>query len=84
MDMKETDAVVETMMVNLVRETRAILNEHLSLLKALSKELTAEGIINAPEMVEMARAHGLKVEVREEGFLNVDGYYDLLHNGERK
>lgn len=83
MDMKETDAVVETMMVNLVQETRAILNEHLSLLKALSKELTAEGIINAPEMVEIARAHGLEVEVREEGFLNVDGYYKLLHNGER-
>lgn len=81
MDTKETDAVVENMMVELVKETYDILTSHLPLLKELSKELTAKGIIDAPEMLSMAQQHGLEVEVREEGFLNVDGYYDLLHEG---
>lgn len=81
MDTKATDAVVESMMVDLVKETRAILTRHLPFLKELSKQLTAEGIIDAPEMLSMAQAHGMEVEVREEGYLNVDDYYDLLHKG---
>jgi len=84
MDMKETDAVVESMMVKLVKETREILVRHLPLLRSLSQELTAEGIINAPRILEVATKYGMEVAVREEGFLNVDDYYDLLHNGENK
>ncbi|TXF88905.1 AAA family ATPase [Neolewinella aurantiaca] len=79
MDMKDTDAAVEAMMVRLVQETRDLLAQHLPLLKALSKELTAKGIIEAPQMVSIAKEHGLEVSIQEEGFLNVDGYYDLLH-----
>jgi len=76
--------VVESMMVKLVKETREILVRHLPLLRSLSQELTAEGIINAPRMLEVATKYGMEVAVREEGFLNVDDYYDLLHNGENK
>jgi cell division protease FtsH len=81
MDTKATDAVVENMMVDLVRETHDILVQHLPLLKELSRKLTAEGIIEAPEMLSIAQEHGLEVEVREEGYLNVDGYHKLLHEG---
>jgi hypothetical protein len=44
-----------------------------------SEKLTAKGVVEAPEMVSMAKEYGIEVEVREEGFLNVDGYYALLH-----
>ncbi len=80
MDTKDTDAVVENMMVDLVRETHDILAQHLPLLKALSKELAAQGIVEAPAMATMAKEYGMEVEVREEGYLNVDEYHDLLHN----
>lgn len=73
-----TDATIEKMMARLVSETKEMLVRQMPLLKALSKELHAKGSMEAAEIVVLAKKFGLHIKAREEGFLRIAGYEDLL------
>ena len=78
LDMTKTDEAIEQLMQELVAETRLLLTRHRELLVALSRALNERGNLAGAEMVEIARAHGVEVELAREGHTVVAGYVGLL------
>ena len=78
LDMTKTDEAIEQLMQELVAETRLLLTRHRALLVALSRALNERGNLAGAEMVEIARAHGVEVELAREGHTVVAGYVGLL------
>lgn len=78
MDKFATDKDVEQMVSGLVQETRQLLELHRPFLTALSKELHQKGSLEAREVAAIADTFGLKAEIRQEGYLHLPGYADLL------
>jgi hypothetical protein len=79
MDQYITDTDVEKMTARLVGETKEMLSQHHALLKEMSIELCIKGSMEAKEVAEMGKKHGLNVLVKEEGFLSIGGYNSLLN-----
>nr|WP_315025736.1 AAA family ATPase [uncultured Chryseobacterium sp.] len=75
-----TDEKVENLMQELVRKTREDLILHLDLLKNLSKELSEKGNLQPKEIYELAIQHQLKVSIKEEGYLHISNYHNLLND----
>ena len=78
MDIAVTDTDVEKMISRLVSETKELLSQHYTLLKALSKELCEKGSMEAKEMAAIAATYNLAVEVKEEGYLHIGNYKQKL------
>ncbi len=78
MDIAVTDTDVEKMISRLVSETKELLSQHYTLLKALSKELCDKGSMEAKEMAAIAATYNLAVEVKEEGYLHIGNYKQKL------
>lgn len=78
MDDKVTDPKIEKLLVRLVGETKELLVQHLPLLKDLSRELRQRGSLEAAEIVTVAKRHQFVIQPREEGFLRIAGYDELL------
>jgi hypothetical protein len=73
-----TDRQVEKMIAQLVEETRELLQHHDGLLRSLSKQLSISGDLTAETTAKIAAENGLKVTVKEEGFLYVPEYDRML------
>ncbi len=73
-----TDMDIEKMISRLVSETRELLSKNLSLLQSLSLLLAQKGSLEPKEIMELAEKFGLKVELREEGFLSIINYQKML------
>lgn len=78
MDKSKTDTEIEKMITSLVYETKALLSQHKPLLQDLAHKLTTAGTLEAIDVAALATQHGLTVEVREEGYLQVPPYRQLL------
>jgi hypothetical protein len=78
LERKITDSAVETLMRQLVADTRKLLSGHRPLLIALARRLEAAGALDAAEVAQCAEAHGLKVEIRPEGAKIAPNYADRL------
>jgi Peptidase family M41/ATPase family associated with various cellular activities (AAA) len=69
-----TDTDIEKMMARLVGETQELLSLHQGLLRSLALRLAAVGSLEAAEVAAMGVEFGLKVGVKEEGYLQIAGY----------
>jgi len=78
MDKFATDKDVELMITGIVTDTRALLNQHLGFLVALSHELYAKGSLEAKDVAAVAAKFGLEATIKEEGYLHLPGYLDKL------
>ena len=78
MDKFKTDDAVEDMIKKSVQETRELLELNLSLLLAISRPLQQKGSLEAAEVAAIARERGYAVDIREEGYLHLPGYDELL------
>ena len=65
-------------MKQLVQETTVLLQNHESLLRALSDALFKKGNLNATEIAKIAEAHNVEVSVREEGYMYIENYEGLM------
>ncbi len=74
MDKTVTDSDVEKMITRLDGEVRELLLAHEDLLRELAGALQAEGRIDVNLVAELARKHGLVVEIQPEGYLHVPSY----------
>ncbi len=73
-----TDAKIEKLMQELVQKTREDLLLHIDLLKDMSRELSKKGSMLPKEIYETAKKHHLDVSIREEGYLHITNYNDML------
>ncbi|MEM9929597.1 MAG: peptidase M41, partial [Bacteroidota bacterium] len=78
MKMEVTDPKIEQLIVQLVGETKALLEEHRPLLLALSRSLRGAGSLKAKQIASIARQHQLPLAVKEEGHLKIEGYNEWL------
>ncbi len=78
MDKFSTDTDIEKMLTRLVAETQELLSSHKNLLLALALHLAAAGSLEAKAVAEVAAQHEIEVEVREEGYLQIPAYHQLL------
>jgi hypothetical protein len=78
MDLSVTDWAIERMMRDLAKEARELLENNLSFLISLSKELAQKGSLKPIEVVKIAEGFGHKFEVKEENYLHLAGYEKLL------
>ncbi len=81
MEQQVTDAEIETTMARLVAETTALLTAHRALLHSLSVALNQTGSLTTDEVANIGRQHGLSIAVREEGFLVIPPFQQLLDQG---
>lgn len=75
-----TDDKIEKLMQELVKKTREDLILHLDLLKSLSKILSEKGSMSPKEIYDIAVKHTLKVSIKEEGYLHINEYHNLLNS----
>jgi hypothetical protein len=73
-----TDRPIEQMIAHLVEETQALLKQHEPLLRALSLELAVAGDLAAVQVSAIAQQHDLVAAVKEEGFLYIPQYHQML------
>jgi len=73
-----TDTAIEQMVKELIARTRRLLQENQAFLLDLTNALAAVGSLGATEVSEIAGRHGLKAEVREEGYQHLPDYGRLL------
>jgi len=78
LDPRVTDSDIEKMITRLASETRQLLAQHLDLLRTLASQLVIRGSMQAEEIAEIMRAHGVDVDVQPEGFLWAPPYYATL------
>jgi len=78
MNKDRSDIDIEKMIADLAVETEALLVEHKPLLQTLSQKLAITGNLDAATVASVGEAHGLNVEAKEEGFLKIAPYSDLL------
>lgn len=76
----QTDLDIEKMISRQLNETKELLMQHLSLLKALSIRLSDTGSVEADEMIKLAKKHGLNVGKKEEGHLHIADYDKLMNS----
>lgn len=81
MDKDPTDTYIEQMIQQLVKETIDLLEQHKSLLMRLSTDLCLKGNLSPEEVAVIAQEYGLNVLVKEEGYLKLPEYHDLMTNG---
>ncbi|CAH0223852.1 AAA family ATPase [Chryseobacterium sp. Bi04] len=74
-----TDERVEKLIQDLAKITREDLILHLDLLIDISKILSEKGSMLPKEIYDIAIKHHLKVSIKEEGYLHITDYHDLLH-----
>ncbi|MBJ6608807.1 MAG: AAA family ATPase [Candidatus Thiothrix moscowensis] len=73
-----TDIDAEKMMMRLASETRELLAQHRQLLLALGDALTQSGSLETQTVAELAARHHVVAVVKEEGYLHVAPYDQLL------
>ncbi|WP_264324798.1 AAA family ATPase [Romeriopsis navalis] len=76
-----TDRTIEKMIARLVKETVELLKQYQPLLHDLSWQLAATGSLEASQAAAIALKHNLTVQVREEGFLHIPNYHQILQEG---
>ncbi len=74
----ETDTDIEKMMAHLVAETNKLLLAQKKCLIELSKVLLEKGSLESKEVSEIAQQFGIEAQVKEEGFLKIEQYKDLI------
>jgi hypothetical protein len=75
-----TDRPIEQMIAHLVTETQTLLKQHEPLMRDLSLQLAASGDLEAAAVSAIAQQHQMAVEVKEEGFLYIPKYHQMLLN----
>lgn len=78
MDKFETDKDVEIMVSALATETRQLLEANKTLLLALAHVLYEKGSLDAKQVAEVAIQFGKDAAIKEEGYLHLPGYQDIL------
>lgn len=78
MNKANTDAHVEQMISHLAAQTQTLLLSHYALLQELALQLAQQGSLDAPSMAKIAANHQLIVEVKEEGYLKIPTYDQIL------
>ncbi|HRJ51783.1 MAG TPA: AAA family ATPase [Candidatus Thiothrix moscowensis] len=73
-----TDIDAEKMMMRLASETRELLAQHRQLLLALGDALAQSGSLETQTVAELAARHHVVAVVKEEGYLHVAPYDQLL------
>jgi hypothetical protein len=79
MDKYTTDSHVERAIAALAKETMELLDKHKNLLLELSLKLAAKGSLEAIEIAEIGSQYGIAVEVKEEGFLKIPNYDEVMN-----
>ena len=79
MDLSVTDWAIERMIRDLTKETQEILEKNKEFLVFLSKELAKKGSLKPMEVVPIALQFGHVFEVREESYLHLAEYEELLN-----
>ena len=79
MDLSVTDWAIERMIRDLTKETQEILEKNKEFLVFLSKELAKKGSLKPMEVVPIALQFGHIFEVREESYLHLAEYEELLN-----
>jgi Peptidase family M41/C-terminal, D2-small domain, of ClpB protein/ATPase family associated with various cellular activities (AAA) len=80
MDKFKTDSDVEKMVAQLAAETYAILDKHRNFLLGLSKKLQETGSLEAREVAAVAADFDMTAQIKEEGYLHLPAYTELLDN----
>lgn len=75
-----TDEKIEKLMQELARKTREDLILHLDLLKNMSKMLSEKGNMLPKEIYDIATKYHLKVSIKEEGYLHIAHYHQILNS----
>ncbi|MGU3375491.1 AAA family ATPase [Chryseobacterium sp. M5A1_1a] len=75
-----TDDKIEKLMQELAKTTREDLILHLDLLKSLSKILSEKGSMSPKEVYDIAVKYTLKISIKEEGYLHITDYHNLLNS----
>ena len=79
MDLSVTDWAIERMIRDLSKETRELLEKNQDFLISLAKELAQKGSLKPLEVVLIANKFGHTFEVKEENYLHLAGYEELLN-----
>ena len=79
MDLSVTDWAIERMIRDLTKETQEILEKNKEFLVFLSKELAKKGSLKPLQVVPIALKFGHIFEVREENYLHLAEYEELLN-----
>lgn len=74
-----TDERIEKLMQELAKKTREDLILHIDLLKSLSKILSEKGSMSPKEIYDIAVKYTLKISIKEEGYLHIANYHNLLN-----
>ncbi|MFP3833827.1 AAA family ATPase [Chryseobacterium sp. SIMBA_028] len=74
-----TDERIEKLMQELAKKTREDLILHIDLLKSLSKILSEKGSMSPKEIYDIAVKYALKISIKEEGYLHIANYHNLLN-----
>lgn len=75
-----TDQKIEDLMQNLVKKTKEDLILHLNLLKDMSRMLSKKGSMDPKEIYDIAIQHQLDISIKEEGYLHIIGYHQILNS----
>lgn len=78
MDGRKTDLDIETMMAQLLVDTKALLMQHTELLKALSVALSIRGSMDGTEIATIAKQFNVSAAVKEEGYLHIGQYHEQM------
>jgi Peptidase family M41/ATPase family associated with various cellular activities (AAA) len=84
MDKSVTDSDIEKMISRLGAATHEMLVENRDFLIDLGQELQRLGKLDAPQVAEVAKRHGVVAEVKAEGYLHLPQYTSLLEFKARK
>ena len=80
MDLSVTDWAIERMIRDLSKETRELLEKNQDFLISLAKELARKGSLKPLEVVLIAHNFGHTFEVKEENYLHLAGYENILND----
>lgn len=75
-----TDQKIEHLMQDLVKKTKEDLILNLNLLKDMSRTLSKKGSMDPKEIYDIAIQHQLNISIKEEGYLHIIGYNNILHS----
>ncbi|MGL6129893.1 hypothetical protein [Chryseobacterium artocarpi] len=75
-----TDDKIEKLMQELAKKTKEDLTLHIDLLKNMSIGLSKKGNMTPKEIYDIATQHKLKVSIKEEGYLHIAEYHNLLNS----
>ena len=80
MDISVTDWAIERMIRDLSKETRELLEANQTFLITLAKELSVKGSLKPAEVVVIANSFGQEFLIKEENYLHLAGYEEMLDN----